>query len=570
MSPPAGSPPQAAESLDSADGTARSVLLVLGMHRSGTSALTGVLQALGVELGEELLAPTLDNPKGYFENAEVVETQEALLAALGRRWQDPRPLPADWRQRPVSDDAHVALTALVEVMLRQSPVAAVKDPRISRLVPLWRDVARGAGAALGAALVVRHPDEVAGSLHKRDGLTRARSHLLWMTYLLEAERDSRGLPRAFVSYEGLLADWRDTLMRMRLSGLDAMVPMPDADAEAQIDTFLDASLRRQGKTDLAVESPFESLAVELYGLVLRCAMGQVVDVPAAFDDVARRLTPLATRYLEAPLELEQVLERQRNEQASLDASLQLAAIRALWRPVLPLRPPGAARLYYRVETGMFSEVDAVSVEPLASGVQREVVFRLRGDTRIDHLRVDPDVAQGVYAIESLAIDGNEVDDLAGRLLGVHEFPMPIMRPGDVARFAAVGDDPHFVVDVRGLVPVSDAADVLEIKVAFRFETVLSEVVGAVGDLQQIILARGAEIVHQQAVLQTAVRQIDEQQQRIEAGLAVVPHAVAHQQQLTLMLESELSALREQQAQMLAWTRRRSPGYWWRRLLGRNS
>ena len=59
-------------------------LLVLGMHRSGTSAVAGALRLAGVDLGADLMAPAADNPKGFFEHAGVVAIHDRLLQALGR------------------------------------------------------------------------------------------------------------------------------------------------------------------------------------------------------------------------------------------------------------------------------------------------------------------------------------------------------------------------------------------------------------------------------------------------------------------------------------------------------
>ena len=65
-------------------------LFVLGMHRSGTSALTGLLHRLGVVLGEHLLPASEDNPRGYWENADIVAVHERLMASLGWTWDDIR------------------------------------------------------------------------------------------------------------------------------------------------------------------------------------------------------------------------------------------------------------------------------------------------------------------------------------------------------------------------------------------------------------------------------------------------------------------------------------------------
>lgn len=550
------------------------------MHRSGTSALTGVLQKLGVALGEELLPPSRDNPKGYFENAAVVAVHESLFSTLSRTWQDPRPMPPRWRESAAADQAHASLTAVICDLFQKADVVAVKDPRTSRVVSLWEDVARGARATLGAALVVRHPDEVAGSLRKRDGLSRARAHLLWMTYLLEAERDTRSLARAFVSYEGLLADWRVTLARMRSSGLDRVIPEPASAAALDIDAFLDVTLRRNESAGISAPSSFEALALELYGLALRCVAGQVVDVPAAFDAVALRLAPLAAQYFDAPLQLEQELERQRHDQARIDASMQLAALRELWRPALPARPPGAARLYYRRESEEFSEASAVPADPQVEGARRDVVFELPADATFDYLRMDPDGAPGVYAIESILIDGAPLADVADRLRGVHEFPLPVTRLGDVARFAALGEDPHFVVDVRGI----DRSASPNIAVRFRFETVLSEVGGYLDDHRDVLHSAGAALAQQQSQLVAAVETLVAQQRLTDDALAQLPNISARQHELAssllaqadvhaqatgagfAALQAELTRLQEQQAHLLAWVRRP----WWSRIFGARS
>src|SRR6185312_12242151 len=71
-------------------------ILVLGMHRSGTSAVTRVLNLLGADLGSRLVAPAADNPAGFWEHADAVKINDDLLQALGRTWYDMRDMPANW------------------------------------------------------------------------------------------------------------------------------------------------------------------------------------------------------------------------------------------------------------------------------------------------------------------------------------------------------------------------------------------------------------------------------------------------------------------------------------------
>ena len=181
-------------------------MLVLGMHRSGTSAVAGALRLAGVDLGTDLMAPAADNPRGFFEHAGVVAIHDRLLHALGRAWNDPRPLPAGWLESAAAFTASAELEALLRAEFGASPLWAVKDPRMCRLLPLWWPVLERMGVRPAALFVLRHPDEVAASLAARNDWPPGLSRLLWIQHLLEAEAASRHVPRTVLAYERLLED----------------------------------------------------------------------------------------------------------------------------------------------------------------------------------------------------------------------------------------------------------------------------------------------------------------------------------------------------------------------------
>lgn len=225
-------------------------LLIVGMHRSGTSAVAGSLARLGLPLGENLLAAGEDNPKGYFEHEEAVRIDDRLLDALDRRWDDPRELPEGWLRTPAADEARAAITRLLEREFSGVRLFALKDPRLCRLLPLWLETLRATGIEPRVLLVVRHPAEVAASLAKRNGFSPALSQLLWLEHMLAAERDSRGCARAVVTYDDLIAAPEITLGRaMTALGLDHLVAAMD---EAKLSGFVSAGDRHfSGVTALA-------------------------------------------------------------------------------------------------------------------------------------------------------------------------------------------------------------------------------------------------------------------------------------------------------------------------------
>lgn len=221
----------------------RKCLLVLGMHRSGTSALSGLLAALGAQRPKRELPPQADNKLGFFEPSEIVAIHDRFLSALGTDWKDWRTLPDNWRCTPCFRDALHDLEAAVRLDFEGDGTFLVKDPRICRFVDLWVALAERIQADLVAIHIFRTPIEVASSLRVRDGLDEAQTRLLWLRHVLEAEAATRHLPRAFVSFAGLLAGSAEEIARAGKFidlGIEA-----DAPARAAVERFVDPGMKRQ-------------------------------------------------------------------------------------------------------------------------------------------------------------------------------------------------------------------------------------------------------------------------------------------------------------------------------------
>lgn len=180
-------------------------IVVLGMHRSGTSAITRVLNLLGPSLGRECdLYWAEDNPSGHWESRELIRCNDELLAAFGGNWMRPPRLEDGW-----ADSAHVdrLLPRLVDTfdgIYGNVPRPWLwKDPRACLTLPVWRRVF---GDNILAVLVLRQPAYVARSLQRRDAIPVTYGLALWAHYTHSAIKNCAGLSVLVVNYDELSAD----------------------------------------------------------------------------------------------------------------------------------------------------------------------------------------------------------------------------------------------------------------------------------------------------------------------------------------------------------------------------
>ena len=261
-------------------------LLVLGMHRSGTSATAGALQRLGVRLGDRLVPAAADNPGGYFEHADAVAANERLLDALDRSWDDVRALPAGWEQTPAAADALARIRDETLAGLAGPGAWALKDPRLCRLLPLWRAALDAADARAACLLVLRHPDEVAASLQARDGMPSTVSHVLWLRHVLEAAAASSDWARAIVSYDRLLARPAQVLADAGAAvGLDLL----HGDADALRDFVRPGARHHAVPADVRARDDWHAFALEVHAALEGDApWAQVPALVGRFDALLAR------------------------------------------------------------------------------------------------------------------------------------------------------------------------------------------------------------------------------------------------------------------------------------------
>lgn len=353
----------------------KNCLVILGMHRSGTSALSGVLNILGMSLGQQMMRSNEYNPKGYFENQPIVDLNDRIMDRLGFAWDDPFPFPENWQQQDFLAVYQHQFVEILESEFTTDQLIGFKDPRICILLPWWQQTLEKCNLTPYYPIIVRHPLEVAASLAKRDRFSVQKSVLLWMKHMLEAEFHTRNQPRCFLSFEQLLRQPVESLSRLA-SALQFSFPYPLEERKQEILRFLEKDLKHHTLTEDA--TPCLPLAIDYYHLLQKLSECADHDSSAMFqkiDDLRTQYENLRTWF--CPKELHGTALIVKHLQAEINS--KQAEIRQL-------NPHYHAQLF--VDTGIgFNEIQTIAMP--VQGQEREIVFDLSSYHDIKTLRFDP-------------------------------------------------------------------------------------------------------------------------------------------------------------------------------------
>jgi hypothetical protein len=220
----------------------RQALVVAGMHRSGTSAMARLLSLSGATLPERVMDPGPDNPMGYWEPWEMVALDDEILEAVNSRWDNVFAVTDNDRAWAARDRFLGRAKDFLTHNFGDQDLLVMKDPRSSILTRFWRQALDEIAVDPVYVIMVRHPLEVAQSLSVRSGSSRETSLLLWTSYMLAVERDTRDAPRVFVSYSDMLNDWRGVLDRVE-AAMGRPLPRRTSEEADEIERFLSKSHR---------------------------------------------------------------------------------------------------------------------------------------------------------------------------------------------------------------------------------------------------------------------------------------------------------------------------------------
>jgi glycosyltransferase involved in cell wall biosynthesis len=279
-------------------------IIVLGMHRSGTSVATRILNMLGAEVAANLMQPTAENPSGYWESENVAKFNNRLLHLANSTWKTDTPLPENLFEQA----SFVALQQeAIELINSEFPTArtfVLKCPRLCLLLPFWRIVLKKANIDPFVLMIVRNPEKVAVSLAARMDFptmkaaainTPEKSALLWLRYVLDAEKHSRCLPRIVITYEDLVINWEKTLSPI-LQGFIPEFPIISPIPDIEITALLKPANRRK-----KIDSPenftrFFNDHKTIFDLVIKLLLNNQPETYNTIDAVKREFDRLIKTY----------------------------------------------------------------------------------------------------------------------------------------------------------------------------------------------------------------------------------------------------------------------------------
>ncbi|EFM09141.1 glycosyl transferase family 2 [Paenibacillus curdlanolyticus YK9] len=256
------------------------VICVLGMHRSGTSAITRAINIAGAYVGEsnELVQPLVDNPKGFWEYQEFVDINDRVLNQLDSAWDTVDVFPDKWWTREEIVSIKEEIKSIISDKFMDNRLWVFKDPRTCILLPLWKEVFSELQMKAKFVLSIRNPLDVYASLHKRDGYSESKSIGLWAHYTASAIHWTASDERLFVQYDAFLDHPVPYMQRLcRFIGSE----MEYERMEAEVKEFLNPSLRHSNSESTAFTSNLQYPFIyrELYRVCL--AMAAESDVISA-------------------------------------------------------------------------------------------------------------------------------------------------------------------------------------------------------------------------------------------------------------------------------------------------
>ncbi|MDK1400038.1 sulfotransferase family protein [Pseudomonas protegens] len=261
------------------------LIVVLGMHRSGTSAITRGLQVLGVALGDNLM-PAIEgnNAKGFWEDLDIVNFNEELLSAVNSTWHNLNILKNVDVDHLCNSGYLNRAIVIIKEKLSKYTIFGFKDPRTTKLLPFWTrafSLIASQNVEIKYILSLRNPLSVASSLAKRNGFSPVKAYLLWIEHVLTSLSYADLDAAIVVDYDQLMLRPEGEIHRISSHLGTELDPK---ELSRYCNDFIDSDLQHtvfQPK-DILLDKNAPELAYELY-----CYLYEMIRGDGAMNDSSR-------------------------------------------------------------------------------------------------------------------------------------------------------------------------------------------------------------------------------------------------------------------------------------------
>lgn len=237
------------------------VVCILGMHRSGTSMVTRLLNICGLYLGEadEMMPAFKDNnEKGFWEHLDFYRINEEILQLFGGESTEKMPkFSKDWQNFPLLNDLELRAKVLIKKMNSRANIWGIKDPRFCLTLPFWKKLLPN----MIFVIPVRNCFNVANSLKKRDGYAISRGVSLWTEHFFDIIQNTEGEKRILTLYDEYFIDWKKELGRLVNFIDEEKINFSTEKKRKEAEEFIDSSLRHnQNNGKMELEKNYQNIA----------------------------------------------------------------------------------------------------------------------------------------------------------------------------------------------------------------------------------------------------------------------------------------------------------------------
>ena len=243
----------------------RPIVMVLGMHRSGTSLCAHILGALGVDMADDV-GTNGGNARGGWERREIVEFHDRILSRFNRdylgRFHD-FPLPVAWWADPHVAAIRREMLGFLERRMGEE-YFGFKDPRTVRLMPVWHQIINELKLAPKIVLCLRNPAQVARSLNARDGLDPEIGEYRWLVHMMDFFRYTNNLDFCTVEYEEWFNNPATNIEKLQ-KFLDVSWQQSEADLGLVLSGIIDPGARHDNPEHREASQPLARTLYKLAG-----------------------------------------------------------------------------------------------------------------------------------------------------------------------------------------------------------------------------------------------------------------------------------------------------------------